>query len=366
MIHYTDIHCINCDTQAGPIDWQCPACGGVLDFVTLPAFDPDAIVADDFSLWRYRAMLPVQQRISLGEGLTPLVPAQAGGAHFHAKLEYLNPTGSYKDRGTVTMINHLLAQGVTEVVEDSSGNAGASVAAYCSASGIASRIFVPASGSAAKKALIRTFGGHLVEVAGDQYAKTAACVEAAALTPYASHAWSPYFVLGQTTAAWEVWEQLGRRAPDAIVCAVGHGGLFLGFARGFRALQEAGLIEKMPRLIAVQSAGCDPVVRAWESGTSSTPEVVPTHTVADGIIVEKPVRAQAVMSAIYDTEGLALRVDNEAILAAQSELAGNGLIVEPTSATVAAAMPQIRQHMGADAVIVGTLSGSGLKNVTAG
>ncbi len=353
--------CTECGAAAAPLDWQCAVCDGPLDFAAYPAFRGDAIVADDFSLWRYEAMLPVEKRMTLGEGLTPLVETEIEGIRFRAKLEYLNPTGSYKDRGTATMMNHLRAHGVREVVEDSSGNAGASVAAYASASGIHARIFVPASAAPSKKALIAAFGGELVEVPGSQHAKTEACLEAAKTTTYASHAWSPYFVLGQMTAAWEVWEQMRRRAPDAIVAAVGHGGLFLGFARGFRRLREAGLIEQEPRLFAIQSEGCDPIVRAIETGADVPPRVTPTQTVADGIIVEVPVRAREVLRAIRETGGEAFRVGNEAILAARDKLLRRGLIAEPTSAVPVAALVQIRAQLGADAEIVVPLTGSGLK-----
>lgn len=353
--------CTDCAAEAGPLDWRCAACGGPIDFAEPLRFRAEVIDEGDFSLWRYAAMLPVERRFTLGEGLTPLVALRLDGMKVYAKLEYLNPTGSYKDRGTVTMINHLLAHGVQAVVEDSSGNAGASVAAYSTASGIHARIFVPQTAAAGKKALITRFGGELVEVPGPQRAKTEACVEAARTTTYASHAWSPYFVLGQTTVAWEVWEQMRWRVPDVILSPVGHGGLFLGFARGFQALYEAGLIDRVPRLVAVQSAGCDPVVRAWETGAEAPPPVTPTPTVADGIIVETPVRGKEVMRAIRESNGAAIRVENQAILDAQARLARHGLMVEPTSAAAAAALPEVRRLLGDEAEIVMPLTGSGLK-----
>lgn len=361
----TAIICETCATPAAPLDWRCAQCGGVLEIKDLPAFDPARIVADDFSLWRYRALLPVEQRVSLGEGLTPLVPTTLDdGMRILAKLEMLNPTGSYKDRGTVTMLNHMAAQGAREVVEDSSGNAGASVAAYSSALGIRARIFVPAHGAPAKKALIRAFGGDLMEVAGPQHAKTEACEEAARSTPYASHAWSPYFVLGQMTAAYEVWEQMGRRAPDAIVTPLGHGGLFLGFARGFATLHAAGLIERVPRMFAVQAAQSDPIVRGWESGADVPPVIETQPTIADGIIVKIPMRGRQVLAALRATGGAALRVSEEAIAQAQQQLFRCGLLAEPTSSVTVAALPQVRAHLGRDdAQIVCALTGNALKNV---
>jgi threonine synthase len=163
------------------------------------------------------------------------------------------------------------------------------------------------------------------------------------------------------TAAYEVWEQLGRRAPDAIVGAVGHGGLFLGFARGFRMLHDAGLIDRLPRMVAVQSEGCDPIVRGWENGDSVPPRVVPTPTVADGIIVEIPVRGKEVLRAIRETGGRALRVGNEAILQARDAMAKRGFMIEPTSAVPVVALPDVRAELGPDAVLVVPLTGNGLK-----
>jgi len=358
------IRCIECGTLASAVDWRCTVCTGALDIVELPTFDADAIDEDDFSLWRYNAMLPVEKHVSLGEGMTPLTTTRTDdGTNVMLKLEYLNPTGSYKDRGTVTMMNHLHGQGVTEVVEDSSGNAGASVAAYSSALGIHSQIFVPATGSPAKKALIRAFGAELMEIEGEQYAKTEACEKAAENTPYASHAWSPYFVLGQSTVAWEVWEQMGRDVPDAIVTPLGHGGLFLGFARGFKALLDAGLIKKMPRLYAIQATNSDPIVQGYEQEATIPPRVQTSQTIADGIIVDVPVRGKAVLSAIYSSGGAAFRVSEEEIAQAKDALWQRGFIAEATSSVTWAALPQVQAHHADNQRIVLTLTGNALKNV---
>ena len=128
--------CNACGAIADALAWRCRACEGSLDLIELPPFDETAIIASDFSLWRYAAMLPVARRFSLGEGLTPLAPARIDGMPFHAKLEYLNPTGSFKDRGTAVMLNHLAAHGAADMIDNSSGNAGASLAAYAGAAGL--------------------------------------------------------------------------------------------------------------------------------------------------------------------------------------------------------------------------------------
>jgi threonine synthase len=296
--------------------------------------------------------------------MTPLVETELDGRKFRAKLEYLNPTGSYKDRGTTTMMNHIAASNVDEVIDDSSGNAGASIAAYASALGIPARIFVPASGSSAKKALIQAFGGTLEEVAGAQHLKTEACHKAAETTTYASHAWSPFFLLGQITAGFEIWEQTRPTIPDAIVVPVGHGALFLGIARGFKLLQEAQLIDTVPRMIAVQSEKMDPIVQGYETGADVPPRAVEsTRTIADGIMVDNPVRGKEVLKTIRATNGAAFRVDDEAIQQAQIALAKRGLIAEPTSSASVAALPQVEALIGTNQRIVCCLTGNGLKNV---
>ncbi|MDQ7024416.1 MAG: pyridoxal-phosphate dependent enzyme [Anaerolineae bacterium] len=358
------IVCIDCNAEAQPLDWRCRDCGGVLDFAALPPFSAKDIKMDDTSLWRYRDWLQMEQRITLGEGMTPLVKTEVDGRKFLAKLEYLNPTGSYKDRGTVTMMNHIAAYDVNEVIDDSSGNAGASVAAYASALGIPARIFVPESGSIAKKALIQAFGGRLEEVAGAQHLKTEACHKAAASTTYASHAWSPFFLLGQITAAFEIWEQTLPNWPDAIVVPVGHGALFLGIARGFKLIKQAGLIDIVPKMIAVQSEKIDPVVQGYESNAEVPPRVVETsRTIADGIMVDSPVRGKEILQTIRETNGAAFRVSDEAIQQAQVALAKRGLIVEATSAAAVAALSQVEAMLGENQQIVCCLTGNGLKNV---
>jgi threonine synthase len=351
--------CNDCGEAAQPLDWRCTNCGGSIDIADLPPFDADAIQDRDFSLWRYADMLPVKKRFTLGEGMTPLAPVTVDDFTFQAKLEYLNPTGSYKDRGTTTLMNHIAGFDVEEVIDNSSGNAGASIAAFASVAGIKARIFVPSDTAVeSKKNLIRAFGGTIVESLNP----TADIYAEARNTTYASHAWSPYFVLGQTTVAWETWEQLGRQVPDAVATPVGHGGLFLGFYRGFKALYDAGLTDKMPTMIAVQSSGVDPIIQAWEQKLDIPKSITRHHSIADGILVEVPVRGRQILEALYETDGYAFRVDNDEIAAAQHRMTTQGLIIEPTSAVTVAALPQIREAIG-DAELVIAFTGNGLKNI---
>ena len=156
---------------------------------------------------------------------------------------------------------------------------------------------------------------------------------------------------------------MGHKVPYAIATPLGHGGLFLGLARGFAKLKAAGLIEKVPRLFAIQAANSDPVVRGWESGADVPPVYEVQPTVADGIIVKVPVRGKAVLQAIRESEGAALRVAESDILSAQAALAQHGFIAEPTSSVTLAALPQLREMVPADESLVLVLTGNGLKNV---
>lgn len=361
-----DITCSACATPAAPTDWCCTRCGAPLEVTNLPPFNAEQINQSEWSLWRYAAMLPVQPHVTIGEGMTPLVDTRFNGLGFRAKLEYLNPTGSYKDRGTTALINHLKTYGVTDIVEDSSGNAGSSIAMFASLAGMRSRIFIPKGAPGAKRKQIGMVA-ELVEIEGPK-SKIFEAVVAAANEPgiaYASHSWHPMFIVGQMTLAWEIWEQNGRRAPGAIACPVGMGCLLLGLSRGFDALYAAGLIDRVPKIFGVQAAASDPIVQAWEQDLEDIPTIEVKKTVADGIVIAKPVRSKAVLKAIRDSGGAAFRVEESAILPVRDQLAKQGLLVEPTSATTVAALPQIRKYYeGSDLVVI--LTGNGLKTMDVG
>lgn len=352
--------CTDCHAPAAPLDWQCTRCGGILEIEHLPLFQADAIIESEWSLWRYAPMLPARKLVSLGEGMTPLVDTELNGVQFRAKLDYLNPTGSYKDRGIAVLLNHLLANDVRRVVADSSGNAGASLAMYSGRAGIEARIFAPMNAPAGKKHQIQ-LSAELVQIGGSRADVTDACMKAAESpgVVYATHAWNPFFIAGQMTIAWELWEQNGRKAPGAVVCPVGQGLLLLGLARGFNALKTAGLIDHVPRLFAIQPAACDPVVRGWENRDEKPLSIEPEPTVADGTAIRSPVHGKEVLKAIRDTNGRAIRVRENAILEARTALAKTGLFVEPTSAMTAAALPEIQRQYDGSLVVI--LTGLGFK-----
>jgi len=323
--------------------WRCE-CGGVFELSERPRFRPEAISEKIFSLWRYRAMLPdLKEPISLGEGWTPLVPAQASHREFLAKLEFFAPSGSFKDRGTTVLVSFLKELGVEAVVEDSSGNAAASLSAYCARAKIQCKIFVPAHASPAKLAQIRAYGAQLIPVEGPRENASLAAQHAAESSYYASHVYNPLILEGTKTLAYEVWEQLGGRAPEAMLFPTGHGTLLLGAYYGFRDLLDAGLIERMPALYAVQSQACAPLSRVFYENLSELPDVPQGETIAEGIRIRRPVRWRAILKALRETGGSVITVSDDEIIAAQRELAHQGLYVEPTAAVAVAGLRDLVQ-----------------------
>jgi len=323
--------------------WRCE-CGGVFELSERPRFRPEAISEKIFSLWRYRAMLPdLKEPISLGEGWTPLVPAQASHREFLAKLEFFAPSGSFKDRGTTVLVSFLKELGVEAVVEDSSGNAAASLSAYCARAKIQCKIFVPAHASPAKLAQIRAYGAQLIPVEGPRENASLAAQHAEESSYYASHVYSPLILEGTKTLAYEVWEQLGGRAPEAMLFPTGHGTLLLGAYYGFRDLLDAGLIERMPALYAVQSQACAPLSRVFYENLSELPDVPQGETIAEGIRIRRPVRWRAILKALRETGGSVITVSDDEIIAAQRELAHQGLYVEPTAAVAVAGLRDLVQ-----------------------
>ncbi|MGI8741008.1 MAG: threonine synthase [Bryobacteraceae bacterium] len=317
------------------------------------------------TLWRYREALGVnspENTVTLGEGFTPLIDCALNG-RLMLKLDFLCPTGSYKDRGSTVMISKLKEWGVAELIEDSSGNAGASIAAYASLAGIRANIYVPASTSAGKVAQIEMYGADLIKVPGSREDTTAAAFSAALDTFYASHNWSPYFLAGMKTAAYEIAEQLAWKAPDWIVTPVGGGGLLVGLYLGFTDLLAAGLIERAPRLAAVQANACDPVYRAWRARLEHIPAIDKGRTAAEGISVAKPVRGKAILEAIRESDGVVITVDDDEVWTALETLGRQGIYVEPTAAAAPAALRKLHQAgvIGPNEQAVVMLTGSGLK-----
>ena len=369
-----ELVCSDCD-RTYPADgpWRCE-CGRPLEFADRPVPDgsPPATLDRDDGLWAFSDLLPVERRVSLGEGWTPLVEDDEWGVQF--KLESIFPTGSFKDRGATTTISRALEQGVGRVVEDSSGNAGLAIATYAARAGIDAEIFVPADAKPGKLRAIERTGATLRRIEGTRQDVTDACIQAveSGVTErsegkssdsgdvyYASHAWDPTFLTGTATVAFEIAAQRGWSAPDAFVTPLGHGTLFLGAYRGFRALLEAGWIDSMPRLLGAQAAGVAPIVEAL--GGDPDP-AGGRNDAADGIQITEPVRRDQIIDAVEATDGDAVAVGTDATEREHDRLARAGFHVEPTCATATAPLDRFRERgaiKGGDVVVA--LTGSGLK-----
>ncbi|MFN2114771.1 MAG: pyridoxal-phosphate dependent enzyme [Anaerolineae bacterium] len=348
---------------ADPALWRSD--GGGTYLPVLPKFRKGDIDRESRSVWRYRAMLPLDAdtpKVTLGEGGTPLVEASIVGMPVVVKLEYLQPTGSFKDRGSAVLATALAAAGVRSAVEDSSGNAGSSLAAYLSHLNIGLRLFVPSSTPAAR---LRQAAAHGAEI--DNSARTRA--EAAAKAQgalgdsvvYASHVYSPYFLAGQTTMAYEIWEDLGCEVPDNIVVPIGHGTLLLGLYLGFKQLKRARLVKSLPRIFGVQARTCAPVYDAYTRGADATVPVAARKTIAIGIQVEDPPRGPEVLRAIADTGGAVLNVSDSEIRRGQALAANLGWYVEAASASAIAGVVKLDKLIGEGETMVVPLTGSGLK-----
>ena len=272
--------------------WRCD-CGSYLLHRDEARFEVGRLAGRAHTIWRYREMLGLatDAKVSLGEGFTPLERAKLSARDVLLKLDFLCPTGSYKDRGSAVMLSKLKEWGITEIIEDSSGNAGASVAAYSAVAGVRSRIFIPESTSSGKAAQIAMYGAELVKVPGTREdTGNAAWAAAQAGGFYASHNWSPHFLLGMKTVAYEIAEQLQWRVPDWVVAPIGGGSLLAGAWLGFQDLVAAGVISRAPRMVAVQAANCAPVYEAWHSGAATIAAGIKQETAAEGIAVARPVR----------------------------------------------------------------------------
>jgi threonine synthase len=341
------LHCARCDLDhpLPELAWRCARCSGVLDLAGFdPAWpDPSAWAARPATLWRYAEALPVPAgraaRISLGEGMTPLVPA-AGHPGVALKVDYLAPTGSFKDRGAVVLVAAAAELGACRMVADSSGNAGAAIAAYAARAGIGCEVFLPAGTSPGKVAQLRAYRAEVREVAGTRQdaADAAALAAEAPGVYYASHVYQPAFLHGTKTYAFELWEQLGGRLPETLLLPVGNGTLVLGAYLGARELAARGLVDRLPRIVAVQAAGCAPLAAAFAAGRDEPEPVTPEPTVAEGIAIARPARGAQILAAVRDTGGAVVTVSDGQVLEARAELGAGGLYVEPTAAACWAAV----------------------------
>ena len=362
--------CTRCNTlyKKSPLRYQCD-CGSPLSIRTEPStrYSVDSITT---SLWRYRSTFPITADtppITLNEGITPIIPLHPDDASHYVKLDYLCPTGSYKDRGASVLITYLKSLGVTEIVEDSSGNAGAAIAAYAARAGIQCTIYCPETTSKNKLNQISAYGAALKLIPGNRMATTEAVKKAAQNTCYASHNWHPVFLEGTKTIAYEIIEQFNGSTPTHVICPVGFGSIYLGLYLGFKELYDEEIIEQVPRLLGVQPKTCCPIYNAYRNRTPTITRMSQTApTLAEGITAELPIRAHQILDTIRYTNGAFTTVDDTDIKIGQKKLTEKGIYVEPTSAVVIKAYQNFQQEgiINKGDITVSILTGSGLKATT--
>ena len=362
------LQCEDCGFDCGPESrsYSCPQCRGKLLYLgTKPRFPQTAIRQRNADMWRYAEALPdFAHRVSLGEGYTPLVPLAIDGIDTLAKCEFGLPSGSYKDRGSATLMSYLRSIGAGEAVEDSSGNAGASLAAYAARAGLPLKIFCPADAPSGKLLQIRLAGADLVKVPGARPRTTEALLHYLEQhdAVYASHLWHPMFVEGIKTLAFELAEQLTWRAPAAVVFPVGAGSILLGLYRGFMELLDSEIVSSLPLLVAVQAEKNCALYTAFTNGAEEISEIPPPQTsLADGLAASPGVHGPELLRALRESHGTVVTVSEAEIVEGISALGSRGFCVEPTTAVIWHGARHARNLLRGDGDVVVILSGNGLK-----
>ncbi len=358
--------CSKCGKKV-PVTTRAAACdcGGLfnLDY-TPPKFDLCDIDRSEWSLFRYRKYIPLMDEgwktISLGEGMTPVVRLDD---NVLLKMDYMMPTLSFKDRGAAVLVSHCKAIGVERVVQDSSGNAGNSVAAYAAKAGIQCEIFVPEGTSPKKIDMIRAHGATCTVVPGSRDHCADVC--RAKVTEegcyYANHVYNPFFYEGTKTYIYEVYEQLGR-IPKHILIPVGNGTLFLGAVKALEHLMQSGVIHEMPQIIALQSELCDPLLLAAERGETVPAQVRPQPTLAEGIAIGQPMRGEDILAYVNKYHIRFVHAPEDQIMAARAALARKGIYCEhTTAANYAAYLRACEQYDPIEDCLI-TMCGAGLKS----
>ena len=317
------------------------------------------------SIWRYRNAFPknISTKVSLGEGCTPLINMEFGGYNALFKLEWFAPTGSFKDRGASIMMSLLKHQNINEVVEDSSGNGGAAIAAYGAAAEIKVNIVAPESTSAAKIAQIKSYGAEIHLIPGTREDTESAALKMAENCFYASHNWHPFFLQGTKTLGYELWEDLNFTAPDNVIIPTGAGSNVLGCDIAFQELKAMRLISKLPRLFAAQPRNCSPINTAFRAGVNSHIEDSFSSTIAEGTAIKRPIRLNSVLNALRRSSGGTIALEENTIAQATLDLAAKGLYAEPTCATAVAAFYELVNDgtIKPEETTVVILTGTGLK-----
>jgi threonine synthase len=339
------------------------------------AFKKEMLKEREPNLWRYRELLPVKDSINiitLGEGMTPLLQLkrlgkEIGIENLYLKDEGIIPTGTFKARGAAVGVSRAKELGVKVLAMPTNGNAGAAWAVYCAAADIKSFIVMPQDAPPIPRGECAISGSELYLVKG--LISDAGKIIARAVADYgwydASTLKEPYRIEGKKTMGLELAEQFDWELPDVILYPTGGGVGIIGIYKALRELQQMGWIgDKMPRLVAVQSSGCAPIVRAWQEKQMESVFWENAQTLAFGITVPKALGDFLVLDAIYKTDGCAVAVDDDQILAAEEMMASReGAFVCPEGAANLSAALKLKAEgwINAEEKVVLLNTGSGLK-----
>jgi len=341
--------------------YLCPLCGGIYEIYLNSDLKLGQMDDSLPGIWRYRSAFGIPETAPmtyLGEGNTPIIWRKAFSKDVIFKLEFLNPTGSYKDRATAVLTSMLKQRNVSNAIEDSSGNAGASFAAYAAAFDIDAEIYIPASTSGPKRRQVESYGVTVIPIPGprSEAARSAQAAVTRKGITYASHAFLPFGMAGIATIAYELVEQIGN-APGTIIAPIGHGSLFAGIMLGFRALKESSCIKELPSFVGVQADKCAPVWAKWVGYDFNQKECT---TIAQGTQIVDPVRGDLILDLLSKTNDKIVKVSEAEIKDAIHKLANQGIYVEPTSALVWAALENNIHNLREPIALI--LTGFGLKS----
>ncbi len=378
--------CDSCGRSFEPdeIRYTCPDCGDLLgtlaihyragearDLLLERIADPPA----GEGIWRYQPLLPVASPPSFSHppfGPTPLIRADAlapaEGTTLWLKDDGRNPSGSFKDRASVVGVADALERGADVLTAASTGNAASSVSLFCACADLPATLFVPRDAPAPKVAQLLLFGARVLAVEGTYDQAFDLSLEATRRFGWYSRstAFNPVLGEGKKTVALELWEQLGRRTPDAVVVPVGDGCIIGGVHKGFADLVTLGLLDRVPTIHGVQARGSSPLVTAFDAGVEAIEPILP-DTLADSISVGQPRDALKALRAARETGGSFVAVEDEAILEAMRTLArGAGVFAEPAGATGFAGLTELtrRGAITPGQEIAVLITGNGLKDVT--
>lgn len=352
----------------------CPVCGDPLLSAFVPK-SPSIRRREPMGVSRYLDFLPLPEfdpALSLGEGGAPLLALNRLRSEFRtpplfAKNEAMNPTGSFKDRGSVIAIHVAKALGFETVGTISTGNMAGSTAAYAAKAGLRSVIFVKDDTPREKILAAGIHGANVIKVRGDYASLFVKSFEIGrVLSFYFINSVDPYRIEGYKVTSYEIYEQLGGKAPDYIFVPVSSGGHLIGLMRGFLDLKRASFIRRVPRFVGVQARGCSPIARAFARGRTTVTPVRKSRTIAQAIANPQPPGGKVVLRMLAANRGAMAAVGENEILKAQRALAEyEGIFCDPASATVLAAYLKMTKQglipSGARSVLV--ITGSGLKTL---